>query len=449
MERRLESRPVTRDAAAGERLPLYARLTVAAIALSPFQYALTLRTGFPLKICEVLIVLAAAAFLVIPRRLRGPRDSSNILVGVLLAAVGISAVINLAVPPALSDAPGFGRSVTVDLLLYVGYAALVGIAWFMMRTLPSDVFGRALVVAVWLCGAATLFQSLMMTLGYPQVIESLGFTSPLSGRTEGDETLRSGPFLEGQHLGFFAGAALLVCLHRRAWVGAAIAVGMALYSESTTSIVGLVVGAVLAIVARPNGKALVSLAAIPIGLGVIVALYRPFREWVLFQGAKLGIVVGDEYSRYITLSRDIRGMKTEIGWRILAEHPVIGVGSGRYGIAFHEFSDQYALPGYYYDGSVRAIAENAYAQVAAEQGLLGLGAFLALIGFLILRNLKRKPYQATLVALAGFVAMAISTQSSWTFIPIWVFLAYLAIDHEVKSSPGPIRQRKLLTIRGR
>src|SRR5690606_24703586 len=111
----------------------------------------------------------------------------------------------------------------------------------------------------------------------------------------GDDTLRSGPFLEGQHLGFFAGAGLLVCLHRRAWLGAAVSVGMALYSESTTSLVGLVAGAVLAIVTRPNGKALVTVAAVPVGLGVVAAIYRPFREWILFQLAKLGFLTGDDH----------------------------------------------------------------------------------------------------------------------------------------------------------
>lgn len=432
---------VVRAGSPQSRLPVYARLAAAAIVFSPFQYALTWRTGFPLKISEVLIVVAAVAFIMTSRRLPGRRDTGNLIVALLVAAVALSAIVNLAVPPAMANPPGFTRSVTLDLALYVGYAALVGVAWWMMRTLPGATFGRAMIVAVWVCGAATLFQSLMMTLGQPEILEALGFTSPLSGRTAGDDTLRSGPFLEGQHLGFFAGAGLLVCLHRRAWLGAAVSVGMALYSESTTSLVGLVAGAVLAIVTRPNGKALLTVAAVPVGLGVIAVVYRPFREWILFQLAKLGFSTGDDYSRYVTLSLDIRGAKTDIGWRILAEHPLLGVGSGRYGIAFHEYSDEYRLPHYYYSGTMRAIAENAYAHIGAEQGLLGLGALVALVGFLIIRNIRRVPSQPILVALAGYVAVAIATQSSWTFLPIWILFAYLAVDHDPVRGRGWLRRR--------
>lgn len=421
------------DSETPTKLGLFEKLLLAAVALMPFQSALTFAVGFPLKASELLLGAAVTVYLFTPRRMKIRPDAASALVWVLMVVLAISTLINILIPISAS-VQGYDRGFTVDLLLYFAYGNIALIFWRLLRHLDPSWFARAIVLSVWLCGAATLFQFSMISVGATSLLDALNFTTTgtgidLSDASSGATQLRSGPFLEGQHLGFFAGAGLFVCLYRKAYLASLIAIACIIYSQSTTAIIGVVFGLVVAVAVRPGIKLWVVAVAILGGGAALMTFSTQARVFIDFQLAKLGLIEGA--SRYATLSLDLRSIKTEIGLRIAAERPIFGVGPGRYGINFYDFADDYvSLPQYYYRAGYRAIAENAYAQIAAELGLLALFCFAALLVALIIRNFRSS---TTILALTTSLVVTVSTQSSWTFLPIWTFLGFCALQYSAQT----------------
>jgi hypothetical protein len=95
----------------------------------------------------------------------------------------------------------------------------------------------------------------------------------------------------------------------------------------------------------------------------------------------------------------------DAAWRMFREHPLLGVGSGTFARAFSEYN---ADPGMQY-GSLSA--HNLYAQLLAEQGLLGLLSFLAVLALAVGPLLRvrrpleenRSPIPWLLVSLAAWL----------------------------------------------
>ena len=73
-----------------------------------------------------------------------------------------------------------------------------------------------------------------------------------------------------------------------------------------------------------------------------------------------------------------RMAQIQAGWRMLLAHPLSGVGPGNFSSAYPSF----AVGPWYVS---RGHAHNYYVHIAAEAGLLGLAAYLALIGALLAR----------------------------------------------------------------
>ena len=94
------------------------------------------------------------------------------------------------------------------------------------------------------------------------------------------------------------------------------------------------------------------------------------------------------------------------GWRMFQDHPVLGIGSGRFARVFADYDPD---PSMQY-GSLSA--HNLYAQILAEQGLLGLLTFAALLAVTIAplvgagRNLggDRAPVRLLLISLVSWLA---------------------------------------------
>ncbi len=70
----------------------------------------------------------------------------------------------------------------------------------------------------------------------------------------------------------------------------------------------------------------------------------------------------------------------QAGWRMVRAHPLTGVGPGNYTPAY---GDVAVFPWY----ASRGHAHNYYLHIAAESGLIGLLAYLALLGGLIAQAL--------------------------------------------------------------
>lgn len=418
-------------------LPLYQRYLLAAVALSPFQWALTLNVGFPLKLSEILLALGLAMYFLGRRPIQHASVASRIITGMIVLLL-VSTIAASVVTGPSGHLRGFTRSPGTDMLMYCGYGMLILLAWFPLRTIPRDLFGKALVVAAWITGMASLFQLVMVEAGRTGLLHALNFTTEGSGDSlfGGDAGTRSGPFLEGQHLGFYAGALAIVCLGRRAWFGMIWCVWAGLYAQSTTAIVGLVVAAGIAIVFRLSFRAVMVFGAGLVATVAAVQVFPAAREFTRFQLAKLGLFDLDENYDFATLSLDIRDVKSEIGFQMMGDNFLTGVGPGRYGAHFFDYPLSSGLPTYYYESDHRAIAENAYAQIAAECGFFMVALLAALLFALLWRN---RSAHISDFALVGYVAAGMLTQSSWTFIPIWILIGYASTAIVPKTASGPPR----------
>ncbi|WP_038467422.1 O-antigen ligase [Arthrobacter sp. PAMC 25486] len=268
-----------------------------------------------------------------------------------------------------------------------------------------------------------MFQLVMVELGQNALLHAVNFATEGTGNSlfSGDAGTRSGPFLEGQHLGFFAGALAIVCLGRKAWFGMVWCLWASLYSQSTTALIGLVVAAGIAIVFRLSFRAIMATGVGTIAAAFAVQVFPAAREFTTFQLAKLGLFGFDNNYDFATLSMDLRDVKTTIAFQMMGDYPATGVGPGRFGAYFFDYPLSNELPNYYYTSDHRAIAENAYAQVAAESGVIMLGLLVILLAVLFWRN---QTAHVSVFALVGYIGVGILTQSSWTFIPIWVLIAY-------------------------
>lgn len=405
-------------------VPVYQKLALLAVLLLPFQSALTIPVGFPLKASELLLTASAVTWLFYRGKFRVAKGLDLAFVGMTGAFVLCSFLVGIIVADLAMNVRGLDRSPIIDMTLYAAYGLFVVGYWFLLRGVSSRLLLDVLVQSVWLCLVAVIAQAVLLQIGASSVLQTLGFWWWKRGQEVfGFQFGRSGPFLEGQHLGFYAGVLFVVALFAKRWWSLGAACFCLLYSQSTTGLGGAAVAVIAALLLIPRKRLLLMLGgAAVVGAG-IVALVPQLRSMFYFQLAKLGWAdIGEGVDA--TRSLDIREMKSTAGWRMMQDHPLVGVGPGRYAAHFDEYTGDFRVPDYYYTEKVRAIAENGYAQIGAEFGVVALAAFVALLLWLLFRCWSSRDMLGT--GLVVFVAIGFATQSSWTFMPIWVALALAA-----------------------
>lgn len=398
-------------------------LVSTAIAFVPFQVALTINlAGNPLKISEIFFAVSIALFPFTSY----PKNKiyGKYLILIFLLLLIVSSAYNLTTQgiEIYGTLRGFNLDPSQDLLFYFIFGIFSLLCWRIVASLGEEKISRALVYSAYSCTAAVLFQFVFVYLGMPTIVEILGFES--SGRLEGGlVSTRNGPFQEGQHLGFYAGFVLLISIYRKSWLASLGMIFCIYYSYSTTAILGLCAALGILIIFRLN----LLTASISTFVSIVVLIsyvaIKQVRDFLNLQLAKLGITGLSSEPINITQSLEIRSLKTDIAWNIMFNNPLLGVGPGRYSIWFFKDPLADSIDKYYFNSDHRAIAENVYAHVGSELGLIALSVLVLLLIVIAYKGLKNK----SLIVLSslGFIVLGISTQSTWTFLPIWVFLGFL------------------------
>ncbi|ABU60295.1 O-antigen polymerase [Roseiflexus castenholzii DSM 13941] len=166
--------------------------------------------------------------------------------------------------------------------------------------------------------------------------------------------------------------ALMMSFSRGAWIGAAIGVtGMALSlgRRALPALLGLVAVGVAVVL-------LAIVGALPEALMTRLASVWQSVAW--FDAA--AVTVTPENFAVVE-----RMAHLQAGWEMFRSAPLFGVGPGNYSVAYPEF----AVGGWY---ASRGHAHNYYLHMAAETGIIGIVAYLALLGGVIrqaLRALRR------------------------------------------------------------
>lgn len=395
------------------------KLALIALVFLPFQYALTINVGAPLKISELLFAASMVARVVIARRVRVRGGMDLYLILVLSLLVLVSAACALVFQDMNAELPGVETSPVIDLGFYTIYGVFALLVYLIVREVPAGLSIGALMQASWLCFIAVVAQAAFWLAGVPWMLERVGFFMGQQGwRVFGVALARSGPFLEGQHLGFFAGAMLIVAILSRRPVTAAALLVCVVYSRSTTAFAGIVIAFVVVSLLRPRRRVLIGWLSVAVVGALAIAVVPSVRAYFVLQLAKFGIGASGRETR----SLEVRTEKTEVGIRMMLDHLPFGVGSGRFSAFYFDYTDGVDRAADARDTSGRPLVENGYLHLGSEIGILALLIFAVLLVWLIVRLGRHVPWAT---GLAAFVYVGIATQSSWTFGPIWVFLGVL------------------------
>jgi hypothetical protein len=396
-----------------------------AVCAVPFQQAFTIPVGFPLKISEVAGMVAVVLY-AFSGSLKERKYVGASFQGALVILVLMSTAYWLLRGVPRTDVTGYERGLDADLILYCSYALMVAaISWFAGTRLGPEWIARGFCTAVKLAGIYCLVQVLLYLSGSSQILEAVSGTIQ-TGSGYGFELTRNGPFLEGNYLGFFAGVSVFLSWLRKDELAMVAAVACLLYSQSTIALVGLIVGLLAVAVLRPEGRFNAVLALLALAVTLVVTFVNRATVFVMIQLGKLGIVQSDEFGQNILYSMDRRSAAIERSLEIARDFPWLGVGPGRYGY----WDDFYGAM-----GNSRGIANNAYAQILSEEGVVAVLCFIGLLVVVFVRALRAL---RSALGLAVFVIVGLSASPSWTVLPIWFAIAFLATCDGVDPVSGPL-----------
>jgi hypothetical protein len=419
------------------RIPIAEQLMTASVIFVPFQQALTIQVGFPLKISEVTGLVAVAMMILEFRKPTFKFDGGGKL-AVMAVVVALSTLANVTRDLPVPNPEGYGRGLTPDIFLYMAYAGIVLIVgWFAATRLGPERITAAISAAVRLAAAYCGLQVLLFLAGSPQILSAINGRTQM-GSAYGLRLPRNGPFLEGNYLGFFAGIAFFIVLRRKDRLGAGLAIACLLYSQSTTGMLGLLAGLLLIVLLRPTGKIVSVLAFLGLA-GTAAATFVPAANaYTSQQLGKLGLADTAGLSQNIGYSLRSRTVNTDTGFSMMMDNPVVGVGPGRYGAWYSTYTNYVGLPSNFNEGIERAIANNSYVQIFAELGAIAGVAFVMLLLGLLLR--LRKAMRSDL-ALVAFLIVGLNATPAWTVLPIWFAIAYLGTVPVDRPADEPRRHR--------
>ncbi|WP_424466758.1 O-antigen ligase family protein [Pseudoclavibacter helvolus] len=414
------------------------KLMYFAIVLMPFQQAFTIPVGFPLKFSEIFGALALILFLV-ERRTTVHRFAGAGLLAVFALLLTASTIVNLIEPLAPYPFDGYERGLTFDILQYFGLGAFVLLlAWQAGTRLGPDWIARGVNIAIKLAALYCFVQLALGLVGQAQLLAAVQGVTQV-GTTFGTSVVRNGPFLEGNLLGFFAGLALFTGMRLKDRVAVWTAIATLLFSQSTSAYLSLAAGGLLLLVVRPSTRVATAGGALGF-LAIATYTFVPaVSRFVNMQLGKLGLGDTNGFSANIEFSMRARSTNIETGFGIASQNPFVGVGPGRYGYWYRDHTDFSDLPVGFALALKRPLANNAYVQIMSELGFFAAIVFVIFLVYLLWR-VRRS--DRSYLAMGIFVVVALNTSPAWTFIPIWIAIAYLAsVKADVVVDPEPLRRK--------
>jgi O-antigen ligase len=148
-----------------------------------------------------------------------------------------------------------------------------------------------------------------------------------------------------------------------------------------------------------------------------------------------GEIAGESNSSSLDMSAGIRVSLSDLAISLFEEHPLLGVGTG----GFESLSHRYLPP-----KSAEPYPHNAFLQVAAEFGMVGIIVFVGLVGFALTRRLPPGPsIRAVRVLYLYFLLNSLVSMDMYTDRATWgLLLLLLLIDtppitRRLREAPDP------------
>ena len=128
----------------------------------------------------------------------------------------------------------------------------------------------------------------------------------------------------------------------------------------------------------------------------------------------------------------------KVSWQMFVNNPLLGIGIGKYHYFFPQYCELAEIP-WRKLAYIRSTAHNVYLHLLSEQGIIGLGCFILLIGkifrdaFRKLRDMTKKQKSAGIaitVSLCGWLTFGLSQNMFYLRsmqIFFWIMLSFLAV----------------------
>ena len=399
----------------------------------PFNYALTLTIGFPLKISEICIfILCTIAFLFTsPQSFRFPDYQITRILLYFTILVSVSVVVNLVWPYGyeLKTFP-VRLSQRADSLLKYFYF-IIDVLVFLIsyyafkqnrkKYLKWWLYGSivAAVYSFYLTFSSFFDLPVLLLWGMDELPQSILLGS--------GKIIRCGTFKEGNYMGVY----LLICFivakfQNRRWLSLFFFLSIFTTFSSVAIITGLLFLTITFFRANYTNKRLPLLLTF-LGFMVIsggIAFQNEGVRLILIQK----LTAETENINNNSYSKADRENSVKVSLKETINNPLLGVGLGNYGLHY----DRYNAHTFFTYENFRPIPNNIYMEVLSETGICG---FLLFITFLVLL-FRISKYDSTKILRTGLFSLYLCFFAfpTFTVIFIWVFFGLiLSFKNEQKS----------------
>ena len=396
----------------------------------PFNYALTFKIGYNIKISEICIVLYILLNLkTIAAHLKDYKNS-NIFLLLFIGWTLISLIVNsyYNYHYAFTEYPSrFG--IMYDSIAKFSYLILAFLSFSILR-FPENEGIKDRVINAFFYGTVTacIYTWYLVIISIQDIEPFLlpGMDAfPQHSLLSFGHYIRCGTFKEGNYMGLLLIIVTLwAYLRNKKWV-AAIAFLTLFPVTSVTAFISLAVFlSVLIIYYSSKNKyiAVTFLAVIIVSLGILYA-YRNNHDLQLLVFQKImPIEKNVDYSKdWGAFSKAQRLNYIEVAKNIFLDNPVFGVGISNFSLHFAHYN-KFPETTYQNIKPYKPIVNNIYMEILVEQGFVGLTLFALFLGSLFIK-IKNNMYE---IAIFAAVLVYMLAYPTYTMLFLWLYFAYFS-----------------------
>lgn len=392
----------------------------------PFNFALTLNVGFPLKISEIVIFVYGFLLLLRPKiRIIDRRSllffSINVFVFLSLVSVGINLYYEYNYP-LNSFISRFGYK--FDSVLKYFYVLLSYFAFIITTNAYSanqNRYYKNLMKGTLLASAYCWYLFVGSFLGIDLLFLPGMEEYPQSLNFNGREIIRCGTMKEGNYMGLFLFFSAVIAMYKKDERLGLLFFATTLTTLSTMGIgcsfIFLLIFYVRKYYSKYHFLTLAKYLSFLTVLGIVLLSFEEIR-FVLLN--KITADTDAVHSDNTALSKADRMNSFIAAVNLGIDNPVWGVGLSNYALHYVEY---YPDP-YMYEPGFKNIINNIYAEVFAENGALCLAFFLLFLLCLFRRTDYDKSYTLRIAFCLNLVYFL--TFPSFTMLYVWAFWGFIA-----------------------
>ena len=165
-------------------------------------------------------------------------------------------------------------------------------------------------------------------------------------------------------------------------------------------------------------------------------------------------VGGKGLSRLMTGGFDYRGQLWKASSQMFLKNPLLGIGLGKHHYFFPEYAELVGIP--WRSAGARTTAHNVYLHLLAEQGIVGFGCFILLVGTIFITTFRKLRIMtrehraiavAIMVSLCGWLTFGLSQHMFYLRsmqVFFWIMLGFLAVILRQYVQPSRISKKILI-----